>query len=149
MAVSGLAAPTSIFSNESPKPIEGTENAFGQDTFLKLLVTQLRFQDPIEPVNNEEFLAQMAQFTGLEQMVSLNKSMEKLAGSSIKSDAVSMLGSEVSIKPTGQVLQEGETPIEVTGTVDEIRFDGEGAKLLVNGNEYSIEDVVKVAVPKL
>lgn len=148
MAVQGLAATTDIFRNELPKALEGTENGFGQDTFLRLLVTQLRFQDPIEPVNNEQFLAQMAQFTSLEQMVSLNKSIEKLTGSTIKSDAVSLLGGEVTVRPLGE--QEGQTPSEVTGVVTQVRFEGQEAKLTLDGQtrEFSLEDVVKVRAPQ-
>lgn len=148
-AAGSLAAPTNIFSQEPTKPVEGTNNAFGQDAFLKLLVSQLRFQDPSEPVDNEQFLGQMAQFTGVEQMVKLNTAMEKLAGTSIKTDAITMLGAEVTIRPAGQVLPEGQAPIEITGIVDQIRFEGNEAKLQVNGKEYSIEDIVKVRVPSL
>lgn len=143
---SGVSAPTNIFSKEAPKAVEGTTNAFGQDTFLKLLVTQLRFQDPSEPINNEQFLQQMAQFTSVEQIAKLNKTIESMAGSSKKSDALNMLGAEVTIIPTDQV--EGATG-EVTGIVDQIRFEGTNAVLQVGGKEYSFDDVVKVRVPTL
>ena len=146
--VSGISAKTDIFAKEPVKPVDGS-NAFGQDAFLKLLVSQLRFQDPSEPVDNEAFLGQMAQFTGVEQMVKLNKSMENLAGTSIKTDAVSMLGAEVVIRPANQVLKPGESPLEVTGIVKQIRFEGNSAMLEVNGLEYSMVDVVKVRVPEL
>jgi len=146
---SGIAAQTDIFRKESPKALEGTGgNAFGQDAFLKLLVTQLRFQDPSEPVNNEEFLGQMAQFTGLEQMVKLNTTMEKLLGSSSKTDAVAILGAEVTVRPTDQLLDEGQAPLEVTGTVGQIRFEGDVAMLQVNGIEYTMDEVVKVRMPE-
>lgn len=149
MAVTGIAAQTDIFAKEPVKPVDGSGNAFGQDAFLKLLVSQLRFQDPSEPVDNEAFLGQMAQFTGVEQMVKLNKSMEKLSGSSMKTDAVAMLGAEVTILPSSQVLKEGESPLQVTGIVKQIRFEGSDAMLEVNGLEYSMADVVKVRVPEL
>jgi flagellar basal-body rod modification protein FlgD len=48
----------------------------GKDSFLQLLVNQLRNQDPLNPVNDKEFLAQMAQFSTLEQMQKLNNSFE-------------------------------------------------------------------------
>lgn len=150
MAITSLAAPTDIFKQESPKAVDGTNNnAFGQDAFLKLLVTQLRFQDPSEPVDNEEFLGQMAQFTGVEQMAKLNKTLEKLAGSSLKTEVVSLLGTNVTVIPSGQVLNEGQTPAQVEGIVDQIKFDGPIPMLRVNGKEYSFEDVVKVGVPQV
>ncbi len=148
LAGTGIAAKTDIFSKEPVKPIEGTNNnAFGQDAFLKLLVSQLRFQDPSEPVDNEQFLGQMAQFTGVEQMTKLNKTLEKLTGSSTKTDAIALLGAEVELKPSSQLLQEGEVPTTVTGIVKQVRFEGTTAKLQVNGLEYSMEDVIKVRVP--
>lgn len=147
ITTTGISAPTDIFAKETPKPVEGAGgNAFGQDTFLKLLVSQLRFQDPSEPVDNQQFLGQMAEFTGLEQMAKLNTSLEKLTGSSVKTDAVAMLGAEVTIKPTGQLLND-ETPNEVVGVVSEIRFLENDVKIKVNGVEYSIEDVTKVRAP--
>ena len=52
-------------------------SGMGKDAFLQLLVNQLRNQDPLNPVNDKEFLAQMAQFSTLEQMQNLNQSFEK------------------------------------------------------------------------
>jgi flagellar basal-body rod modification protein FlgD len=53
-------------------------SALGSDVFLRLLVTQLQSQDPTNPVKNEDFVAQLAQFTTLEQTTSTNKLLEKL-----------------------------------------------------------------------
>jgi len=52
----------------------------GKDTFLKLLVSQLQNQDPLEPIDDKEFLAQMAQFSTLEQMRNLSDTMETKLG---------------------------------------------------------------------
>lgn len=51
-------------------------DVMGKDAFLQLLVSQLRNQDPLNPVNDKEFLAQMAQFSSLEQMQNLNENFE-------------------------------------------------------------------------
>lgn len=48
----------------------------GKDAFLKLMITQLRYQDPLEPMDNQESIAQMAQFSALEQMQNLNANMQ-------------------------------------------------------------------------
>jgi flagellar basal-body rod modification protein FlgD len=54
----------------------------GTSEFLKLLVTQLQNQDPMNPMDNQQFLAQMASFNSLEQLISINQAVSKLAGAS-------------------------------------------------------------------
>jgi flagellar basal-body rod modification protein FlgD len=55
------------------------ESRLGQDAFLKLLTTQLANQDPLEPQDNGEFLAQLAQFSSLEKLTSIETSIKELA----------------------------------------------------------------------
>jgi flagellar basal-body rod modification protein FlgD len=57
-------------TSDGPKPL-------GQDEFLKLLMTQLQHQDPMKPMENQDFIAQTAQFSQLEQMSKLVSLMEK------------------------------------------------------------------------
>jgi flagellar basal-body rod modification protein FlgD len=72
------------------------ERDMGQDKYLKLLITQLRYQDPHNPLQNHEFAAQMAQFSTLEQMTKMNGSMEKFINSARLGESYAMLGKEVS-----------------------------------------------------
>lgn len=58
----------------------GAPNALGQDAFLRILVTQMQHQDPMEPLKDTEFIGQMAQFSSLEQLTNLNKTMTAFAG---------------------------------------------------------------------
>ncbi|WP_372868557.1 flagellar hook assembly protein FlgD [Planomicrobium okeanokoites] len=58
------------------------QNTLGQDAFLKILVTQMKHQDPMEPLKDTEFIGQMAQFSSLEQLTNLNKTLTNFVGSS-------------------------------------------------------------------
>lgn len=62
------------------KPTSNGPKPLGQDEFLKLLVTQLQHQDPLSPLENQDFIAQTAQFTQLEQLSKLVSLMEKSVG---------------------------------------------------------------------
>ena len=64
---------TGVASTPDPKT-----NALGSDAFLKLLIVQLQNQDPTDPQSNTEFIAQLAQFSSLEQLTSINKQMTTL-----------------------------------------------------------------------
>lgn len=59
---------------------QSTNRALGQDSFLKLLVTQLQHQDPLKPKDDAEFLAQLAQFSSLEKMTEIRESISELSG---------------------------------------------------------------------
>lgn len=79
----------------------GATNAnttLGKDAFMRLLVTQLQNQDPLNPMDDKEFTAQLAQFSSLEEMQNISKSMQNLASSqtsSTKTNAVGFIGKEV------------------------------------------------------
>lgn len=73
-------------ASSTPKTINGLpvvsadeKNQLGQDSFLKLLVAEMKFQDPMEPMKNEDSIAQMANFSSLEQMKNLNDGFTKLS----------------------------------------------------------------------
>jgi flagellar basal-body rod modification protein FlgD len=70
-----------VSSAQSTDRMPGTEagNNMGQDAFLQLLTTQLRNQDPLKPQENGEFLAQLAQFTSLEKLTSIESSIKEMA----------------------------------------------------------------------
>jgi flagellar basal-body rod modification protein FlgD len=115
-----------------------TQN-LGQADFLKLLVAQLRYQDPMNPMEDKEFIAQMAQFNALEEMRGLNKSFAAMSDFNQLTQASSLLGKTVAIQTDEE---------HFAGTVDEVRrIDGE-VKVLVNGKTYDLEAIQQVADPQ-
>ena len=107
------------------------KNQLDKDDFLKLLITQLSHQDPTQPMDNTEFVAQMAQFSSLEQMHNMSEGFTKMAAFMNNSEAVSTLGKTVQIEV-------GEN--QVTGVVESVTR-GEVPQVLVNGNYYNLEHI--------
>jgi len=105
----------------------------GKDQFMKLLVTQLRFQDPLRPMDDREFISQMAQFSALEQMQNLNREF-----SNVK--AMNMLGNLITAKIEG----EGPEPEILKGLVESVAFENGRTNVLVDGRIIAIEDIVGV-----
>lgn len=115
------------------------ENVLGKDAFLNLLMTQLRYQNPLEPVKDQDFIAQMAQFSSLEQMQNLTRTMElfllEQRFTNLMAQATSLLGRKVEVN-------DGEKA--ATGTVEAIKMIDGVPYLVVDGSEYKVIDVVKV-----
>ncbi|MBE6360093.1 MAG: flagellar hook assembly protein FlgD [Treponema sp.] len=109
-------------------------NELGKDDFLKLLITQLSNQDPTSPMENTEFISQMAQFSSLEQMTNMSTSFSKMASFINSSEAASTLGKTVE-------LNVGDA--SVTGIV-EGATRGENPQVLVNGMYYSMDKIAAI-----
>jgi flagellar basal-body rod modification protein FlgD len=69
-------------SQQVSNTVSKTTSEIGTSQFLKLLVAQLQNQDPLSPVDNQQFIAQLATFNSLEQLISINQGVTKLAGGS-------------------------------------------------------------------
>ncbi len=110
------------------------QNALGQDDFLKILITQLSYQDPTAPMEDKEFIAQMAQFSSLEQMTNMSSEFAKLSGTLNLNSAIGMIGKNVTIA-AGENVVNGMVE-EVTGT--------ENPQVLVNGKFYDFNDIQSV-----
>lgn len=100
-----------------------SNNTIDQEGFIKLFLTQLQFQDPLEPVDNREFLAQLAQFSNLEQSRQLSLNTESLLTMSSASQALSLLD-----RPVDVVQEQGSS---VSGTVKAVQFTAAGPELTV------------------
>lgn len=103
----------------------------GQEDFLKLLVTQMSQQDPMNPVKDTEFIAQMAQFSSLEQSKAMMQDMASLRASTL-------LGTTVTLND-----DEAESGV-VTGVVESVVMDKGVPKLFVNGSRYDLSEVLRI-----
>jgi len=115
-------------------PTRQPQQNLGRDDFLKILITQLSYQDPTSPMEDKQFIAQMAQFSTLEQMTAMAKDFSKLTSMLMGNEASTALGKKVE-------LTEGERTMQ--GFVQAVT-KGENPQVLVNGNFYGWEQVIKV-----
>ncbi|MBV6683255.1 flagellar hook assembly protein FlgD [Bacillus sp. JRC01] len=81
--------PGLLYSNLQPEKRSGANDILGKDDFLKILMTQLQNQDPMNPMQDKDFIAQMATFSSLEQMTNLNKTMEGFVEAEAQSRLIS------------------------------------------------------------
>lgn len=117
-------------SQSSVKQATTSKNGMDKEAFLQLLVAQMKYQDPLEPTSNTEYVAQYAQFSQVEQM-------QNMASSTDLARASSLVGEEVYIKTTTST---GETKY-VQGKVDYVVFENNKAYLSINEELYSLSDL--------
>ena len=117
---------------------DSTSSQMDKDLFLKLMVTQLRNQDPLNPQDSAEFLAQTAQFTSLEKLEAVASQSSQALAAQMAFGASSLAGRTVSY-----LAEDGVT--ETQGTVESVRFTAAGPMLTVGGVEVPIANVVTVA----
>jgi flagellar basal-body rod modification protein FlgD len=105
-----------------------------KDDFLKILITQLQHQDPTNPMQDKEFIAQMAQFSSLEQMTNMATSFGKLSSVLNSSEAQSLLGRNVEVLAGDKAIY---------GKVSQV-VRGEFPLVMVDGSFYDLDQVSKV-----
>ncbi len=105
-----------------------------KDDFLKILITQLQHQDPTNPMQDKEFIAQMAQFSSLEQMTNMATSFGKLSSVLNSSEAQSLLGRNVEVLDGDKAIY---------GKVSQV-VRGEFPLVMVGGSFYDLDQVSKV-----
>jgi flagellar basal-body rod modification protein FlgD len=108
-------------------------NALGKDAFLQLLVTQMKYQDPLNPNTDTEYIAQLATFSQLEQLQNLSSQMTS-------SQAFSLVGKYVQLKTTNS----RDEITTISGRVDFVNITAGKAYLSVNGNLHSIDQLDSV-----
>jgi flagellar basal-body rod modification protein FlgD len=114
-----------ILTLDEMKSKEASNGAMGKDQFLKLFVAQLQHQDPMNPMNDSEFMGQMASFSTLEQVSNLAAANERIASNLTSTSAIGLIGRTVSYVDENDEIQ--------TGKVDKVTTAGGKPVLTVNG----------------
>lgn len=103
----------------------------GKDAFLQLLVTQMKYQDPLEPQDNSEYIAQLATFSQLEETQNMERTLEN-------NQAASLVGKNVMVKTTSATT--GEV-YYVAGKVEYVAIENNKSYLSIDGKRYSIDQL--------
>ena len=133
---------------------EADNSTLGKDAFLQILITQLQNQDPTNPMDDREFISQMAQFSSLEQMQNMTKAMESLLDSQKQTQLMSytsFVGKDVKWHEVTDKTDEAGKPIvnEGSGTVVEVKFkDGEPLFVLDSGKEITTGNISSILSDK-
>ena len=106
-----------------------------KEQFMQLLCAQMKYQDPLEPTSNTEYISQYAQFTQVEQMQNLSNTVAL-------NRAADMVGKTVQITQVDE--ETGETKLTVEGKVDFVTYESGTSYVSVNGNKYKLDDVTAV-----
>lgn len=117
------------------------EQTLGKDDFLKILVTQLKNQDPMQPLQDREFIAQMAQFSSVEQLMNMATEMKTLRQS--LGFASNLIGHEISWKGTDAEAT------DKSGIVDSIVFKNGIQLAKVGGDEVPLDQILTIKFPQL
>ena len=112
-----------------------------QMDFMKLLITQLQNQNPLEPLDNNEMASQLAQFSQLQELESINSNFAKVLTTAERNYANSLIGKEISYKLENQTGSGDVT----NGIVEEVYNNIDGKIILVVGNHpLGVEDIISV-----
>ncbi|MBT5813618.1 MAG: flagellar hook assembly protein FlgD [Opitutales bacterium] len=129
-----------VFANPTSTGAErSTQKALGQAEFFKLLTTQLASQDPLKPMDDTAFIAQMANFSELEMMSKLSTNFEEFTSIQQFQAAQGYIGKHVTLQS-----EEGE----ISGLATGIEDDRGDTRIFVDGKGYNIDTVFKVELPE-
>lgn len=112
----------------------GSNQELGRDDFLKILLTQLQNQDPTNPMEDREFIGQMAQFSALEQMTNVARGFRELNDVLTGGQALGVLGRTVEVRNGGQ-LEHGVVSAITRGATPQIT---------INGREYDFSAIERI-----
>ncbi len=148
--LSSIRNATAVTNHENNKDKMGTAD-LGSDVFLQLMMVQLQNQNPLEPMDNTEFLSQQAMFTQVSSLQEMNEKMTKYGDALINANnsvmasnqltqAAQMVGKDITATDPDDATQ------TITGKVDSVTYGADGTiSLSVNGKEIPIASISQVA----
>lgn len=132
MAIGAIGAPAAA----SPQA-----SSLGLQDFMKILLTQLTYQDPLKPMDNQEFMAQMAQFTALEQSQRLNDRVQQLIDNQAALQSVSLIGRTVEISTSTGTASGTVSALSLRGSAPLITLALAGGTVL---QDVSLSQVLSI-----
>lgn len=135
MRIDGYGSTSPAYSSGQSAGAARTDDGLGKDAFLKLLVAQLKNQDPLNPVEGHQFIAQLAQLQSLEELRNLKETLGTLANLVLANQATGLLGKKVRARADGAELQ---------GLVQSLRIRDGRAILCTDAGEVDLSQVVEV-----
>ncbi len=138
MMVTGIQSSANSADTTTTPAASGASKSMGlgRDAFMKLMLTQMRQQDPLNPVSNTDFLAQLAQFNALEEMVQLNQTMTNFVHGQQLSQASALIGKQAS-----GLDKQG---LPVSGVVSEVHVAGDEVMLTIGASQLALSSVHSV-----
>jgi len=128
-----MIGPVAVSSTSASPPNQIEGQGLGRDAFLRLLVTQIQMQDPLEPLKAENLVGQLAQFSSVEQLENANVQLAILQQVQAGSQALLLIGRNIATRDDA-----------VTGLVQAVVFADGQPKLLVGDQQVDPGDVVRV-----
>lgn len=133
-----INAITGASTEDATQSIAGAAGA-DKDMFLQLLVAQVKYQDPLEPMNNNEAMAQTAQFTMVEQMTRVAEQQNELLSFQQATLAAGLIGRSA----TG--IQD-DTGAMISGVVTGVEFNQGDPQLVIDGKRVGVDSITSTAV---
>jgi flagellar basal-body rod modification protein FlgD len=120
----------------STSSVNAPGGSLGKNAFLQLMVTQMQYQDPLQPQDNSQFIAQLAQFTSLEQMTNIAQSNQQLL-------QINQLNFEHQLLNTSVTVTDSKNN-PVTGTVTGIQIINGEPNIVVQGQPYPMSALSQI-----
>lgn len=137
-------SPTANITSQAQSFLDGpkvrtAKKELDSNDFLQLLATQMTTQDPMKPMEDTQFMAQMASFTSLEQMKTLTENMTAFTTQQSISTASQYLGKNVTVAPPNST--------SITGTVTGVLIANGKPQITINNANYDLETITSVKIP--